>query len=103
MLHSATSEIKEEYKFRKAKVKKNTDGKNIGEKGIVRKSRKRLQSFKEIFQKNKTTRQNYKSQTTTIKNDNNNLLREPIKIIEQFRNYFDESLNNNCINGNIVK
>jgi len=58
---------------------------------------------RQFFKKCKVIRNDYKPQTPIIKNDNDDLLTEPTKIVEQFRKNFDDLLNNSRTNGSIVK
>jgi len=48
-------------------------------------------------------KQDSKLQIPIIQNDNDNMLTEPTKIVQQFRKHFDESLNNSRTNGKIKK
>lgn len=58
---------------------------------------------REFFKKCKTVRQDFKAQTLIIKDDNDDILTEPTKIVEKFRLHFEELLNSNSTNGNFDK
>lgn len=60
-------------------------------------------NLRKFFKKRKEIKQDYKPQTTIIKNNNDDLLTQLTKIFKQFRKYFDEWLNNNSRDGNIEK
>lgn len=74
--------------------------KRLAEKKMLGNLEKNHNNPQIFFKKCKAIRQDYKPQTTIIKNDNDDLLTGPTKLVEQFRKYFDELLNNSNINGN---
>lgn len=104
MLQNTTQETTEEYKTMKEIANKTIRReKRLAEKKLLKSIEKDYNNPREFFKKCKTVRQDFKAQTLIIKDNNDDLLTEPKKIVEQFQLHSKELLNNNSINGNFDK
>jgi len=100
MLQNPTPETTEEYRTKKEIAKKTfRREKRLAEKEMLENIEKGYNNPREFFKKCRTVRQDIKAQTFIIKDDNDDILTEPTKIVEKFRLHFEELLNNNSTNG----
>jgi len=103
MLQNTTPETTEEYKTRKGIANKTRREKRPAEKKLLESLEKNYNNPRKSFKKCKAVRQDFKAQTLIIKDDNDDMLTKPTKIVEQFRLHLEELLNNNSTNGKFDK